>query len=228
MRHTYLCMEEAIMTRHTLMLLVTLFLGLLLAPLTTDAQTPAKIPRLGILEDSSHWWAFRQGLHDLGYIEGQNIVLEWRAAEGNPDRLAAAAAELVRFPVDILVTFGTPATRAAKEATTTIPIVMVSGVDPVRMGLGASLAQPGGNVTGSSMRGADLGAKQLQVLREGLPTGARVAFRWNPLNPGNVLWHDDLQAAAQALGVTLHAVAVGHPSAFEGAFAAMRQEPPIP
>jgi putative ABC transport system substrate-binding protein len=214
------------MTRRLIGLLVTLALGFFVVSLAAAAQTPANIPRLGILEDSSHWWAFRQGLRDLGYIEGQNMALEWRAAEGNPDRLAAAAAELVRLPVDMLVTFGTPATRAAKEATTTIPIVMVSGGDPVRTGLVASLAQPGGNVTGSSIQGADLGAKQLQVLREGLPTVARVAFLWNPLNPGNVLWHDDLQAAARALGVMLHAVAVGHPSAFEAAFAAMRQEPP--
>ena len=140
-------------------------------------------------------------------------------AEGHPDRLAEAA-------VDILVTFGTPATRAAMQATTTIPIVMASAGDPVRAGLVASLARPGGNVTGSSIRGAHLGAKQLQLLREGLPTVARVAFLSNPLNSDNVLWHDGLQAAERALSVTLHAVAVGDPSAFEGVFAAVRQEPP--
>jgi putative tryptophan/tyrosine transport system substrate-binding protein len=219
-------MEEATMTRRTLRLLVTLAIGLLSAPLTSDAQTPPKILRLGILEDSSHWGAFRQGLRDLGYVEGQNMAMEWRVAEGNPDRLAEAAAELVRLSVDILVTFGTPAIRAAMHATATIPIVMVSGGDPVRTGLVASLARPGGNVTGSSIRGADLGAKQLQVLREGVPTVARVAFLWNPLNPGNVLWYDDLRAAARALGVTLHSVEVPHPGAFDGAFAAMLQEPP--
>jgi putative ABC transport system substrate-binding protein len=203
-----------------------LMLALLGASLTAHAQTPPKIPRLGILEDSSHWGAFRQGLRDLGYVEGQNIALEWRVAEGHPDRLAEAAAELVRLPGDILVTFGTPATRAAMHATTTVPIVMVSVGDPVRAGIVASLARPGGNVTGSSTRGPDLGAKQLRVLREAVPTAARVAFLWNPLNAALVLWHDDLRAAAPALGVTLQSVEVRHPGEFEGAFAAVRQEPP--
>jgi putative tryptophan/tyrosine transport system substrate-binding protein len=170
------------MTRRRIELLVTLVLGLLMVPLLAEVQTPPKIPRLGILEDSSHWGAFRQGLRDLGYVESQNIALEWRVAEGNVDRLAEVAAELVRLPVDILVAFGTPATRAAKEATTRIPIVMVSVGDPVRAGIVASLARPGGNVTGSSTRGPDLGAKPLQVLREGVPTVGRVAFLWNPLN----------------------------------------------
>jgi putative ABC transport system substrate-binding protein len=203
-----------------------LMLAFLWASLTAHAQLPTKIPRLGILEDSLHWGVFRQGLRDLGYVEGQNIAMEWRVAGGNLDRLAEAAAELVRLPVDILVTFGTPATRAAMHATTTIPIVMVSGGDPVRTGIVASLARPGGNVTGSSIQGADLSAKQLQVLREGMPTVARVAFLWNPSNPGNVLWYEDLRAAARALGVTLHSVEVRHPSEFEGAFAAMTREPP--
>jgi putative tryptophan/tyrosine transport system substrate-binding protein len=214
------------MTRRRIELLVTLALGLLMVPLLAEAQTPPKIPRIGILEDSSHWGAFRQGLRDLGYVEGQNLAMEWRVAEGNPDRLAEAAAELVHLQMDILVTFGTPATRAAMHATTTIPIVMVSVGDPLRAGIVASLARPGGNVSGSSTRGPDLGAKQLQVLREGVPTVARVAFLWNPLNRGNVLWYDDLRAAARALGVTLHSVEVRHPREFESAFAAMLQEPP--
>jgi ABC transporter substrate binding protein len=130
------------MTRRRIELLVTLVLGLLMVPLLAEVQTPPKIPRLGILEDAPNWGAFRQGLRDLGYVESQNIALEWRVAEGNPDRLAEAAAELVRLPVDILVAFGTPATRAAKEATTRIPIVMVSGGDPLRAP-GSWRASPG-------------------------------------------------------------------------------------
>jgi putative ABC transport system substrate-binding protein len=207
-------------------IIITFALGLLSAPLTPDAQTPPKIPRIGLLEDGPNSGAFRQGLRDLGYVEGQNVVLEWRVAKGNVARLAEAAAELVRLQVDILVTFGTPATRAAMHATTTIPIVMASGGDPVRTGIVASLARPGGNVTGSSTMGPDLGAKQLQVLREGVPTVARVAFLWNPLNLALILWYEDLRAAAQELGVTLHSAEVRHPSEFEGAFAAMLQEPP--
>jgi putative tryptophan/tyrosine transport system substrate-binding protein len=214
------------MTRRRIDLLVTLALGLLMVPLLAEVQTPPKIPRLGILEDSPHWRAFRQGLRDLGYVEGQNMVLEWRVAEGHPDRLAAAAAELVQLPVDILVTFGTPATRAAMHATPTIPIVMVSGGDPVRTGIVASLARPGGNVTGSSTMGPDLGAKQLQVLREGVPTMARVTFLWNPLNAALVLWYEDLRDTAWELGVTLHSAEVRHPHEFEGAFAAMLRERP--
>jgi ABC-type uncharacterized transport system substrate-binding protein len=207
-------------------IIITFALGLLSAPLTPDAQTPPKIPRIGLLEDGPNSGAFRQGLRDLGYVEGQNVVLEWRVAKGNVARLAEAAAELVRLQVDILVTFGTPATRAAMHATTTIPIVMASGGDPVRTGIVASLARPGGNVTGSSTMGPSLGVKQLPVLREGVPTVARVAFLWNPLNLALILWYEDLRAAAQELGVTLHSAEVRHPSEFEGAFAAMLQEPP--
>jgi putative tryptophan/tyrosine transport system substrate-binding protein len=208
----------------------TLGLGLMLAclwaSLTAHAQLPTKLPRLGMLENSPHWGVFRQGLRDLGYVEGQNIAMEWRFAEGNLDRLAEAAAELVRLQMDILVTFGTPATRAAMHATTTIPIVMVSVGDPLRAGIVASLARPGGNVTGSTTLGPELSAKQLQLLREGVPTVARVAFLWNPLNPANVLFYEDIQAAARALGVTLLSVEVSRPSAFERAFAAMMREHP--
>ena len=207
-------------------IIITFALGLLSAPLTPEAQTPPKIPRIGILEDAPNSGVFRQGLRDLGYVEGQNIVLEWRVAKGNVDRLAEAAAELVRLPVDILVTFGTPATRAAMHATTTIPIVMASAGDPVRTGIVASLARPGGNITGSSTMGPDLSEKQLQVLREAIPTVARVAFLWNPLNAAVSLWYEDLRAAAPAMGVTLLSVEVRHPSEFEGAFAAMTREPP--
>src|SRR2546428_9657729 len=134
--------------------LVTLTLSLLAAPLTADAQTLAKIPHIGIIaewpEDSPYYGIFRQGLRELGYMEGQNIAIEWRITEGKLDRLADMATELVRLKMDIIVTAGTPATRAGMPATTTIPILMVSAGDPLRTGLVASLAQPGGDVTGSS------------------------------------------------------------------------------
>jgi putative tryptophan/tyrosine transport system substrate-binding protein len=213
------------MMRRIIALLITLGLGLLVAPLAA-APPVGKVPRIGVIEASPYWEVFRQGLHELGYVEGQNITLEWRFAEGNLDRLAEAATELVRLPVDVLVPTGTPATRAAMHATTTIPIVTVSVGDPLRAGIVASLARPGGNVTGSTILGPELVAKRLQILKELLPTLSRLAFLWNPLNPANVLHYEDVQAAARALAVALHAVEVRHPSEFERAFAALRQERP--
>jgi putative tryptophan/tyrosine transport system substrate-binding protein len=211
-------------------IIVTLALGLLSAPLTADAQTPAKIPRIGIIgdwpENSPNWGVFRKGLRDLGYVEGQNIAIEWRFTEGKLDRVADAATELARLKVDIILTAGTPAARAAMQATTTIPIIMVSVGDPLRAGLVASLAQPGGNVTGSTLLGPELSPKRLQLLKETLPTVSRVAFLWNPTNPANVLHFEDIQAGARALGVTLHSVEVSSPNEFKSAFAAMMRERP--
>jgi putative ABC transport system substrate-binding protein len=123
-------------------------LTFLWASLTAHVQQPTTVPRIGMLENSPHWGVFRQGLCELGYVESQNIAMEWRFAEGNLDRLAGGATELVHLQMDILVTFGTPATRAAMHATTTIPIVMAAGGDPLRAGLVASLARLGGSVTG--------------------------------------------------------------------------------
>jgi putative tryptophan/tyrosine transport system substrate-binding protein len=218
------------MPHTTVGLLVTLILSLFMAPLTADAQTPAHIPRIGIIgdlpEDSPIWGAFREGLRDLGYVEGQNIAIEWRFTEGKLDRVAEAAAELVRLKMDIILTSGTPATRAAMQATTTIPIIMMSVGDPLRTGLVASLAQPGGNVTGSTLLGPELSPKRLQLLQETLPTASRVAVLWNPTNPANVVHFEDLQAGARALGVTLHSVAVRSPTEFPSAFATLMRERP--
>ena len=133
-------------------------------PLAASAQYETKIPRIGIIDDSPRWNAFRHGLRDLGYLEGQNIAFDYAYGDGVPERLAEAAAELVRRPVDVIATFGTPASLAAKQATTTIPIVMISIGDPVRTGLVPSLARPGGNITGNSVLGPDVGAKRLVVL----------------------------------------------------------------
>jgi putative tryptophan/tyrosine transport system substrate-binding protein len=214
------------MRLHSVGLVVMLTLAILMAPLALDAQTPPKIPRIGIIEDSPNWGVFRQGLRELGYVEGQNIANEWRFADGKLDRLAEAATELVRLKMDIIVTFGTPATRAAMHATTTIPIIMVSVGDPLRAGLVVSLARPGRNVTGSTILGPEISPKRLQLLQETLPTASRVAFLWNPTNPANVLHFEDIQAGARALGVTLHSVEVRSPSEFESAFAAMMRERP--
>ena len=177
-------LEGTTMKRRTIGLLITLALATLLVPAVSHAQRPAKIPRIGIIgdwpEDSPNWGVFRQGLRELGYVEGQNIAIEWRFTEGKLDRLDDTATELVRLQMDIIVTVGTPATRAAMHATTTIPIIMVSVGDPLRAGLVASLARPGGNVTGSTLLGPELSAKRLQLLKETLPTASRVAFLWNP------------------------------------------------
>jgi putative tryptophan/tyrosine transport system substrate-binding protein len=159
-------------------------------------------------------------------VEGQNLAIAWRFTEGKPGRFADTATELVRLQMDIIVTVGTPATRAAMRATTTIPIIMLSVGDPLRAGLVASLARPGGNVTGSTLLGPELSAKRLQLLTEILPTASRVAFLWNATNPANVLHYEEIQVGARALGVTLHSVEVSSPNEFEGAFAAMMQERP--
>ena len=132
------------------------------------------------------WHAFRQALRELGYVEGQNLAYEYRYGEGTPDRLAEVAAELVRRPVDVIATFGTPPTYAAKEATRTIPIVMVGVGDPVRAGLVASFARPGGNITGNTVLSPDLGPKRMQILREAIANVSRVAFLINPDNASNV------------------------------------------
>ena len=148
---------------------ITLLGGAAAWPLAARAQQPAKIPRIGIIDEAPMWNAFRQGLRDLGYVEGQNIAFDYRYANGVPERLAQAAAELVRLPVDVIATYGTPPTVAAMRSTTTIPIVMIGPGDPVRAGLVQSLAHPGGNVTGNTILGAALVAKRLQLFKEAVP-----------------------------------------------------------
>jgi putative ABC transport system substrate-binding protein len=191
-------------------------------PLAAGAQQPGKIPRIGIIDDAPRWNAFRHRLRDLGYLEGQNIAFDYAYGDGVPERLAEAAAALVRRPVDVIATFGTPASFAAKQSTTTIPIVMISIGDPVRAGLVPSLARPGGNITGNSILGPDVGAKRLQILKEAIPTVSRVAFLWNPDNASNVLQFEELQRAAP----TVISVSVGPRIEFETAFAAMMKERP--
>jgi putative ABC transport system substrate-binding protein len=159
-----------------------------------------------------------QGLSDLGYIEGRNIVLEYRFSDGDDDRLPALAAELAALPVALIVTSGTPATIAAKDATSTIPIVMGASADPVESGLVASMARPGGNVTGMAMLSAPLMAKRLELLREALPHLSRLAILSNPTNPAHVAQSNALASAAGALDLPVQSLDVQRPEDFARAF----------
>src|SRR5256712_14027750 len=188
-------------------------------PLAARAQQPARVPRMGIVDDAPMWHSFRQALREFGYVEGQTVKYEYRYSEGVPDRLAAAVGELVRRPVDLIAVFGTPPTEAAKAATTTIPIVMIGVGDPVRVGLVASLARPGGNITGNTVLSPDLGAKRLQLLREAIPTGTRVAYLINPDNAGTLEVLAEMKLAAPAARVALIGVECGSSSDFDPAFA---------
>jgi putative ABC transport system substrate-binding protein len=173
------------------------------------AQQSAKMPRIGYLygaslsAESARVPAFRQGLRELGYVEGKNIIIEYRYAEGKFDRLPALAAELVRLKVDIIVTAGPIPTRAAKEATITIPIVMAQDSDPVANGFVASLARPGGNITGLSSFRPELSGKQLELLKEIFPKLSRVAVFGTSTYPGNAQALKEIELAAKAFGVQL-------------------------
>jgi putative tryptophan/tyrosine transport system substrate-binding protein len=198
----------------------------LASPFSARAQQPAKIPRIGIIDDSPLWNAFRHGLRDLGYMEGQTIAFEYRYAGGMPDRLAWVAVELVRRPVDLIATFGTAPTLAAKQATVTIPIVMIGVGDPVGAGLVPSLAWPGGNITGNTILGPEVAGKRLQLLKEVIPSLSRVAFLWNPHNASHPAQLAELRATVATLGIELLPLAVRGPDEFDGAFAALIRERP--
>ena len=195
-------------------------------PLAARAQQAAKIPRIGIIDDSPIWNAFRHGLRDLGYLEGQNIVFDYRYAGGLPDRLAWVAVELIHRPVDLIATFGTPPTLAAKQATTTIPIVMMGVGDPVGSGLVSSIARPGGNITGNTILGPEVAGKRLQLLKEVIPSLSRVVFLWNPDNASHPAQLAELRVAVEALGIKLLPVPVRSSDEFDNAFAAMMRERP--
>jgi putative ABC transport system substrate-binding protein len=188
------------------------------------AQQPARVRRIGIVDDAPMWHSFRQTLRELGYIEGQSVNYEYRYSEGMPDRLAAVVGELVRRPVDLIAAYGTPPTEAAKAATTTIPIVMIGVGDPVRTGLVASLARPGGNITGNTVLSPDLGGKRLQLLREAIPMVARVAYLTNPDNPATLDVLAEMKLAAAAAGMALIGVELGSTSDFDAALAVMLRE----
>ena len=202
---------------------------LLAAPLAVQAQPAEKPSRIGFLVygvsgPSPELDAFRQGLRDLGYVEGQNITIEYRFANGQVGRLPELAAELVRLNLDVIVTPGTPASMAAKKATSTIPIVFAGVADAVGAGLVATLARPGGNITGLTSISAELGGKRLELLKVVAPKASRVAVLYNPADQSNVLVLKELQESSRALGLTLQPLAVRGPGEFESAFAAMTRE----
>jgi putative ABC transport system substrate-binding protein len=212
-------------------MLVYVLPALILAAIhLAEAQQPKKVPRIGVLWlysptiASPFAEAFRQGLRGLGYVEGQNIALEERWAEGRFDRLPSLAAELVRLKVDILVTASTPAAQAGQQATQSIPIVLTNVSDPVESGLVSSLARPGGNVTGLSLMHPELAGKRLELLKEVIPKLSRVAVLSNPANPIMPPLLRETEAAARALGVQLQVVEVRDPSDFDSAFSAMTRE----
>jgi ABC-type uncharacterized transport system substrate-binding protein len=205
--------------------IVTLTLSLLTRPLTVTAQPRSPVPRIGILTNAAEassplWEAFRHGLRDLGYVEGQNIVVEYRFAAGQNERLPALAAELVQLQVDVMVTNSGPGTQAAKDATTTIPIVTTTSGHSVV----ASPVQPGGNITGLTLMAPALGGKRLELLKEALPHLSRVAVLWNAGNPVSPDELREVEAAARGLGLQLHARAIRHPDELASAFAAMTRE----
>jgi putative ABC transport system substrate-binding protein len=207
--------------------------SLLATPLGTAAgQSSEKVPRVGYISPGSssdpmrlrRFEAFRQGLRELGYVEGQNIVLEPRWAEGQYARYPALAADLVRLKAGVIVAVGGAATKAAKEVTRTVPIVMSLVVDPVGSGLIPSLAHPGGNLTGTSIMAPDLVGKQLELLKEVVPRVSRVAVLWNPDNPGGASQLRQAEAAARALGVRLQTLEARGPREIDSAFATMTRE----
>ncbi len=217
----------------TIGLIGTLALGLLAVPLPAETQQAGKVYRIGILDfrfrstitDPRHV-AFRQGLRELGYVEGQNLVIEYRSAKGKRERLPDVAAELVRLKVDVIVTAGNPrAIRAAKRATRTIPIVLPGGsADPVKAGFVMSLARPGGNITGLTNLSAKLHPKRLELLKEAFPQISRVAILWNPSHKGQIV--KEVEAVGQALGIQIHRVVGGPLDDLESVFSAISQGEP--
>ena len=178
---------------------ITLLGGAVARPLAARAQQAERMRRIGVLmlypendaQGQLRAAAFRQGLQTLGWVVGRNVQIEYRSAEGQPDRLAAAARDLASLSVDVIATSGSGATRAAQQATTTIPIVMIAIGDPVRAGFVPSLARPGGNITGNTILGTEMSAKRVQLLKELIPGVSRVAFLWNPNNNSHLAYLEE-------------------------------------
>src|SRR5262245_3440750 len=215
--------EDGLMKRSLMLLLIVVVT--LAQGISGEAQQPKKVPRIGFVFGTSPSMipdrieGFRQGLRELGYVEGKNIIIECRVAESKVKRLPDLLAELVRLKVDVIVTGGI-VNRAAKEATTTIPIVIAFDDDPVANGLVASLARPGGNITGLAARYPELGGKQLELLKETVPRLSRVAVLGMSAEPGNTHWVREVEAAAEALGVQHLYLELQYPKDIETAFQA--------
>ena len=214
-------------TRRTF--LCGLTLGTLSAPLAGEAQPGGEIPRIGVLSSLSRGnppetLAFLKGLLELGHVEGQNVAIEWRGAHGQASRFPALAAELVQLNVRVIVATVPPAIQAAQAATKTIPIVMVTPSDPVGLGFVGSLARPGGNVTGLTWQTRELVPKRLQLLKETVPTLARVAVLWDATEPARRRQVEEPERAASKVGVRLQILEVRSPDELDGAFAAMTRD----
>jgi putative tryptophan/tyrosine transport system substrate-binding protein len=205
---------------------------LLVVAVIAEAQQPGKIPRIGFLGNSTAALEenlvepFRQGLRDLGYVEGRNILIEYRWAEGKYQRFPTLIAELIALKVDVIVTAGTPASLAVKKATTSIPLVMIAVGDPVGTGLITSLAHPGGNITGLTSIAGDLEGKRLELLREVVPGLSHVAVFWNPASPFQVVAEKEVQAAARVLRMKVLSLGVQAQEQLDNAFATIRRERP--
>jgi putative tryptophan/tyrosine transport system substrate-binding protein len=200
-------------------------------PLAGRAQQPAKLPTVGALvlgstDPEQFWRDFRQGLRELGHVERQNIRFEFRSAQGQVDRLPELAAELVRLKVDVIVTWFTPPTQAAKQATHEIPIVMADTGDPIGTGLVASLPRPGGNVTGIASVSSELAGKSVQLIRDMLPSARRVAALANATDPFAKPFLEQIKLGGEATGTTINPVSIGNSEELEAAFAAMEKDRP--
>jgi ABC-type uncharacterized transport system substrate-binding protein len=212
-------------------LVVVLALSLTLAPLAPQAQT-GKLPRIGFLGNTTAVLEanlvrpFRDGLRELGYVEGQNILIEYRWAEGKYERFPALIAELISQKVDVIVTAGTPATLAVKKATTSVPLVMVAVGDPVGTGIVPSLGHPGGNITGLTSISPELDGKRLELLREVVPNISHVAVLWNAASPLQVVAEKQTQAAAQVLRMRVLSLGVRTKEEIDAAFATIVKERP--
>jgi len=203
--------------------------GLLTAPLAAQAQQAGKVYRVGFLWDSPAAFldaieAFRQGLRDLGYVEGRNLTIEYRWAEGKPERMRQLAEELVGLKVDVIIAPSSIYTGAAKRATSTIPIIFMSHADPIGSGHVASLARPGGNITGLSLMMTETNVKGLELLKEAVPGLARVAVVWDPATPSHGPGLKAVEVAGPALGLRIHPVAVRSATEFDSAFSAIVRE----
>ena len=213
-------------------LLVALGAGVLAAPLGSFAQQQGKVWRVGFLTarrrpvslDTDVYGAFPQGMRELGYVEGKNLVIEWRFADGQYERLPGLAAELVRLKVDVIVAGGPPVISAAQKATTTIPIVIVTSIDPVDAGFVKSLAHPGGNITGISNLSGEVSPKHLEMLLRMVPKLSRVAVLVNPANSAHATMLKNVQAAAQKANVKVLPVEARTPQEIETAFSVMTKE----
>ena len=207
--------------------LLTSVAGALAAPLAVEAQAVLR-RRIGVLlvllsPAGNEAQAFRQGLREVGYVEGRDVVIEWRSANGDYARLPQLAADLVERKVEVIVADTTPATKAAQRATSTIPIVMAIVADPVGDGLVANLSQPGGNVTGLSIMLAELSAKRLQLLKDAMPSLTRIVVLWNPPTPYHARAVENLKAVAPSLAIELSLVSARTPEEIGAAFEAINR-----